>query len=209
MAQDQDAGTGASISEEEARARLARLEQLRTPPTASEIVEIRVLFPWIIRDHQERVQAQLRRGGLQDADVLEVAQEVFIALFKFLVKRGSPDSTAAWIYLKTRCKLRNFLRDRRREPPSTCLPSSGSEPPRTPPDPEGAINRQVVPERVLSQLSCEDQAILQAIEVDELSYEEAALALGIPLGSFKRRLGETRRRLRALAKPYRPGGEAA
>jgi RNA polymerase sigma-70 factor (ECF subfamily) len=190
---------------------MERLAARRTELSPSEIAELRVLFPEVLRAHRGRVWAQLARRGLQPAEIEDLVQEVFLGLHVSLKKRGFPDNITALLYLIARRKLGNHLRKKKQQEPfSIGLPSSGSEPPRTPPDPERAVDRQVVPERLLSQLSSEERAILEAVEVDELTYEEAALALEIPLGTFKRRLVHAREKLAQLARQYQtPEGKAA
>jgi RNA polymerase sigma factor (sigma-70 family) len=59
--------------------------------------------------------------------------------------------------------------------------------------------------RALRKLSRDDQDVLALCVWEELSYEEAALALGIPVGTVRSRLSRARARLRELSS--NPGHE--
>jgi RNA polymerase sigma-70 factor, ECF subfamily len=197
------------MSREDRRGCLERLMQRSGPLSASELAELQEAFPEVLTQHRPGVWAVLRRRGLQRAEMEDLVQVIFISLHGLIAAGSSPKPLAAWLYRSARSKAWTLRRAKQREPFSTGLPSSGSEPPLTP-GLDRAMDRHTVPERVLSQLSDEDRAIIEAVEVDELSYEEAAEALDIPLGTFKRRLPEARERLAVLALQYQgPGGRAA
>ncbi len=60
----------------------------------------------------------------------------------------------------------------------------------------------------LAQLPIEQRAVILLVGVEDLSYAEAAQALGIPVGTVMSRLARGRERLRLLAQPSsdaRPG----
>ena len=58
---------------------------------------------------------------------------------------------------------------------------------------------------VLRQLNTEDQEVIALCDWSGLSYEEAATALDIPVGTVKSRLSRARTRLRALMDPAGAG----
>ncbi len=210
MERDDDRGERAGMSEEERAQCLERLMARDGPLSKDDAADLRWVFDLLVREHARGVRRQLARGHLQRAEVDDLMQESFVSLYQSIVANGPPKRIRAWLWKATRRRLVNFLRDRQREPFSTGVPSSGSEPPRTPPDPGRAIDRETLPNLVRSQLSDEDWAIIEAIEVDELSYEEAAEALDIPFGTFKRHLTRARKRFAEVVQQYRgPGPKAA
>jgi len=72
-------------------------------------------------------------------------------------------------------------------------------------DDETAMGRLL---EVVQQLSGEDQEVIALCDWSGLSYEEAATALGLPVGTIKSRLTRARRRLRALHEPTGAGHQA-
>jgi RNA polymerase sigma-70 factor (ECF subfamily) len=66
-----------------------------------------------------------------------------------------------------------------------------------PPEQEGRIRLQQVREAFLG-LPEEQRAVLHLVAVEGLSYQEAAMALGIPVGTLMSRLGRARAALRAF-----------
>lgn len=66
-----------------------------------------------------------------------------------------------------------------------------------PPEQEGRVRLQQVREAFLA-LPEDQRAVLHLIAIEGLSYQEAALALGIPVGTVMSRLGRARVALRAF-----------
>ena len=56
----------------------------------------------------------------------------------------------------------------------------------------------------LGRLPEEQQSLLLLIGVEDLSYEEAARVLGVPIGTVMSRLSRARQRLRAMLETGRP-----
>ncbi len=192
---DDDAGISKADHEE----RVTRLVLCRCKLSASEAALLRKVFPEIVRAHRRQVWAQLRERRIGRANVEDLFQEVFLSLHAAILEEGFPDSVAGWLRKVTEGKLLNYLRGKKREPFSLGLPSSGSEPPRTPPDLERAMDRQDLPQRALQLLSEEHRAVVEKVILEELTYDEAAEALDIPLGTLKKRLIHAKRRLVELA----------
>ena len=59
--------------------------------------------------------------------------------------------------------------------------------------------------RTFMQLPDEQRAALHLVSIEGLSYQEAATALGIPVGTLMSRLGRGRAALRAIEEGDRPG----
>jgi len=64
-------------------------------------------------------------------------------------------------------------------------------------------------QRAYDRLSAEHRAVLLLVGVEQLSYEEAAQALGVPVGTVMSRLSRARSRLRCELDTDRPGRPGA
>ncbi len=73
-------------------------------------------------------------------------------------------------------------------------------------DDEATMRRLLV---VLRRLNIEDQEVIALCDWSGLSYEEAATALDIPVGTVKSRLSRARSRLRALMDPADAGRKSS
>ena len=61
----------------------------------------------------------------------------------------------------------------------------------------------------LDRLPPDQRSVLLLISVEDLSYEEAAQVLGIPIGTVMSRLSRARRRLLQVLDPERPAAPKA
>ncbi|MCZ2496341.1 sigma-70 family RNA polymerase sigma factor [Xylophilus sp. Kf1] len=64
-------------------------------------------------------------------------------------------------------------------------------------------------DRALQRLPAEQRAVVLLVAVEEMSYAEAAAALGVPLGTVMSRLARGRERLRQELQGRAPSGQAA
>ena len=122
------------------------------------------------------------------------------------------DSMLPWLLAVANNCLRNAERSRRRYhrllaklPRSEDIPALDVQTSKRV-DNETAV-RQLL--HVLRQLSTEDQEVIALCDWSGLSYEEAATALNIPVGTVKSRLSRARNRLRALMGPVHAGDESS
>jgi RNA polymerase sigma-70 factor (ECF subfamily) len=195
------------LSEAERAERLTQLVLRRSQLTSEEEALLREIFPALMEAHLDTVWERLRRRGLQVADVEDLTQEVFLTLYPHLVANGFPDNLDAWLQTVAVGKLLNHLRKKRRDPASVGLPSSGSEPPRSPPQHERTMDRRKAVLEVLPQLSSDHQAVVALVILHGLSHIAAAEMLGIPEGTLKSRLIAAKRRLAQLLGPLLPPSE--
>jgi RNA polymerase sigma factor (sigma-70 family) len=114
------------------------------------------------------------------------------------------DSVLPWLLAVANNCLRNAERSRRRyhrllaklPRPEDTLSLDAQTSARV--DDEVTVRRLLL---VLRQLNTEDQEVVALCDWSGLSYEEAATALDIPVGTVKSRLSRARTRLRALIDP--------
>ena len=194
----------ARMSEAERRERLTQLVLCRTKLSAREAILLREVFPEIFATHQEQVWNQLQRRGLEGAAAEDLLQEVFLTLHSQILEHGFPDNIPWMLHRLTEGKLLNYLRVRKRDIVSVGLPSSGSEPPKTGPGAESALDLKALPGQVFPMLSDEHREVVDMVILSGVPHTEAAAALGIPLGTLKSRLIAAKRRLSELLEELLP-----
>lgn len=160
-------------------------------------------FEAVVQEHQGMVRAFLRR--LSDADALadDLAQETFLKARRALPGFRGEGSLASWLL---RIAYREFLAHRRRRGSADVLVQDfddtgdlrGRGPDRT-------LERDV--RRALQSLSAEERAAIAACFFDELTHEEAAFALEMPLGTLKSHVARAKEKLRGELLAYAPKAE--
>ncbi len=138
-------------------------------------------FEQLLRRHQGMVRAQLRRllyGDEAAAD--DLAQEVFLLAWRKLDQFRGEARFSTWLY---RIAYSCFLQACRKRLPSAG-PVDESELEQLPAPPQ-AIDLQLDLERAMRHLSAAEQAVLLHCVQLDLSHEETAQVLGMPLGTVK------------------------
>jgi len=194
----------AGLSEAERREALTALLLRRSKLSAREAVLLREVFPEIIAAHHEQVSKRLRKRGLAGDEVEDLVQEIFLALYAYILEEGFPDSVPSMLQLIMKRKFVSHVRGRMRIPESIALPSSGSEKPRSEPDVDRALDLRELARRVFPQLAPEHQAVVEKVLLNGLTHSETAAALGLPEGTVKSRIIAAKRELLARAEPFLP-----
>lgn len=122
-----------------------------------------------------------------------------------LFRRGS--KLDAWLLAIMHNLFINQLRAQGARPQTLPIDASFSEPAVTDGGGDALALRDI--DRALAQLPTEQRAVLLLISLEELSYEEAAKALGIPLGTVMSRLSRGREHMRALLAGEKPADPAS
>jgi RNA polymerase sigma-70 factor (ECF subfamily) len=159
-----------------------------------------------LRETYERHGARVYRlclrllGSRPDAE--DLTQEVFLKLFE---RAGTFDGRArfsTWIHRLTvnACLHRIEREGLRRAQPLPEDDESPADPCGGPGEPLERREERVELEALLGRLAPEQRAVLVLREVEELSYQEIAEALAIPVGTVMSRLSRARERLVRLAR---------
>lgn len=161
--------------------------------------------------HHQQTAYNVALRTLGDPDAAEdVTQEAFFAAYRGLAQfRGG--SFRAWLLriVVNACYDRS-RRQRRRPAQSLDQLLEADDTPFDPidptPNPEERVLTQELAarlQRALNELPADQRVTVVLCDVQGLSYDEAAEATGVPLGTVKSRLSRARARLRELLQPYR------
>jgi RNA polymerase sigma-70 factor (ECF subfamily) len=149
---------------------------------------------------------------LDRAAAEEVSQAVFFAVWRhaagFDAKRGT---FRAWILQITRTSVLNELRRRRRRPPATSQfnGSGGDQLPDPSPDPAESAwreHRRAAVRAAVDALPAPQRQALSLAFLEELTHEQIAACLNLPLGTTKSRIRAGLKALRGRLAPLTGAG---
>ena len=150
-------------------------------------------FGALVRRHQSPLRGfllRLTRGDHALAD--DLAQETFIAAYRKLAQYDGRGAFAGWLYAIAWSRFRMELRKRRHDAlgeedvPDPCASAaSGSE-------------ARLDLETAMAKLAPAERASLTLCFALGLSHEEAAMSLGLPLGTLKSHVARGREKLKIL-----------
>lgn len=163
-------------------------------------------FSHIVRRYQDRVFSLCLRWLGERALAEEVAQDVFVALFRSLARFRGESSLSTWIYRVSvnHCKNKRLYSSRRRRDRHEPLEGQGRDdgPPRELPDrnrgTESGVERTQAEQLVheaLQAISEEHRQVIVLRDIEDLDYHEIAEILDLPRGTVKSRLHRARTEL--------------
>lgn len=186
-----------------------------TGPSDTELVSRfkggdRGAYAEIVRRYQHKVYTLCVRWLGDDAVAEEVAQDVFIALFRSLADFRGDSQLSTWIYRVAinHCKNRRIYRMRRKVDQHDSIHGSADDDDRprdlvdaNAPGTDAGVFRDeaaVLVQQALGDLDDEQRQIVVLRDVEDLSYEEIADLLEVPRGTVKSRLHRARAQLAKL-----------
>jgi RNA polymerase sigma-70 factor (ECF subfamily) len=141
-------------------------------------------------------------GDPEEAE--DVAQLVFIRVFRSIGSFRGKASFTTWLYRVATNVCLDELKRRKRRPVPTEWPQDGEAEPESPPDiggdPEASVlrrERQELVQRAIQSLPETQRVVIILYDLQGLSYEEIAAALGATLGTVKSRLNRARLALKS------------
>jgi RNA polymerase sigma-70 factor (ECF subfamily) len=154
-------------------------------------------FERVALAHKDRLYGYAMRMVRNPVEAQDVAQEALLRLWR---QRDTIDETLArpWLLRTTHNLCIDRIRRGRHEA-KLVEPDDGVDAAASGPSPlQQAATSELwrLVEEALGHLSAEDRTVLLLREVEDLSYEEIAESLSIPLGTLKARLHRARERLR-------------
>lgn len=148
-------------------------------------------FEAFVRETQEPAY-RLACSLLRDADTAQDAlQEAYLAAYSAIHQLRDPQAAHSWMLRIVTYQCRRF--QRRTRPGSLDALADGGQEPVTPAESEGTEQRLDL-SRAFDELNDQDRTVLTLREVMQLSYDEIARALKVPLGTVRSRLAKARLR---------------
>lgn len=202
-------GAHADRSKAEYQERVARLFLRRSKLTPEEAALLRQVFPGIAAQHHDQVWEALRRRRVEERDMDDLKQEIFLTFHRYILEHGFPENLGGKLHDITRGKLSNYRRIKDRSPFSIGLMSSTLMPAKSGPNVDSALHTREVVRRAFDQLSPELQQVLELVFMERLTHDDAAEVLGLPLGTLKSRVLIARREFRAQLERFLPPSQRA
>lgn len=170
-------------------------------------------FNQLVRLHQAVVYRQLLRVLGDPAEAEDLAQEVFVTVFKAIDTFRGDSRLSTWIHRIAQNHARNRLKfhTRHKRKGDTALedsteeasaaPETGSRLPR--PDHQAEANQaEINMRRAIDELDQEQRTLIVLRDLEQMTYEDIQQQTGLPSGTVKSRLHRARlalhERFRAL-----------
>jgi RNA polymerase sigma-70 factor (ECF subfamily) len=177
-------------------------------------------FNAFVLRYQDRVFRVLLRMIGDRAEAEDLAQEVFISIFKAIESFRGDSQLSTWVYRVAANHCRNrlkYLARRRRQLTDDFDEESVADAQSvTTPDRQGTPDRllearqtEALLEQGLSRLDDEQRELVVLREVEHLSYEEIMAITGLPEGTVKSRLHRARSALREHLERAERGGRGS
>ncbi len=168
----------------------------------------REAFDELVRFYDAHVRRILGQLNAPAGDVEDLAQEVFLRLFRNLRHFRGQSSFYTWLYRITVNVFFDHNKKRKRSDVRLArlqlAIGDASEVFRAADDPYYACFDRLTQEnfeRAIDELPEPFRVVVAMREVDDLSYEEIALQTGISVGTVRSRLSRARARLKTLLRP--------
>ena len=171
-------------------------------------------FEELVKRHQRTVYALIYQLAPDWEDTTDLAQEVFIRVWRSINNLRNPASFRSWLTQIVTNLFYDELRKRPRKLPTVSMDDSASDedgenPTRDIPDSsampeEKVLNKEVsqVIRQAMLKLPEQFRTAIVLREVEGLSYEEIAVITQTEMGTVKSRIARARTKLQELLKPY-------
>jgi RNA polymerase sigma-70 factor (ECF subfamily) len=150
----------------------------------------RAAFPELVRRHERRMFAVAVRMLGREEDALDATQDAFLTVYRKLEQFRGESAFSTWMHRITVNACYDVLRKRARQPMLHLATDDDREYEPGPPveDHAEAVAGGLDVQRALEQLPPDFRAVLVLADVQDLSYEEVADVLEIPIGTVRSRL---------------------
>ena len=168
-------------------------------------------FAALVHAHQDAVYSLCYRMTGNPAEAEDLAQESFLRFYRSLDRFRAGTPLRPWLHKITVNVCLDALRRRKETPLSLDELPEGPPPPHSPqrePTPEeSCLSREVRldVQSALLHLPGDYRAVLVLRYLEDLSYQEIAAALGVPVSTVETRIFRAKRRLGHLLAPLHVG----
>jgi RNA polymerase sigma-70 factor (ECF subfamily) len=153
-------------------------------------------FQQLVEEYQRLVFALIARTIVDRSRAEDLAQDVFLRIYRGLPYFRGESQLSTWIY---RIVANVCAQERARRPPAAPLDPSRA------PAPSGAADRQFSDfevrerlEKAIARLPEQYRLLIAAHYLDGVRYEQLADALSLPLGTVKTQLYRAKQQLRRI-----------
>jgi RNA polymerase sigma-70 factor, ECF subfamily len=161
-------------------------------------------FELLMRQHERLVLVTALRLLGNMADAQDVSQEVFLRLYRNWSKVEASPTVAAWLYRVTVNACYDARRRRKPEDPMETagdLPAGGDDPQQC----ASVSERRRLLEMSLRTLSTKERAALVLRDLEGLSTEETARALGSSAATVRSQISKARVKVKEFVERYSRG----
>ncbi len=159
-----------------------------------------LLFRELIQQHQKRLYRFVIKYIDQPEDAADITQQAFVEAARTIASFRGDSKLSTWLFGIAMNMVRNYLsraphRVYKFETDEVLGSVASSEP-----DPSDSLEQKQILEMVeiaFSDLPEEMSEVLGLVAIDEISYQDAADILSIPLGTVRSRVSRARAVLRA------------
>ena len=162
-------------------------------------------FEALVRRHEKTIFNLVYRMLGDTEEAAEVSQEVFLSAFRAAGQFRGDANFSTWLYriaINHASTRRKTLNSRQRK----VVPIESADSLHDPqPGPLEILEKQEIREKVqvaLNQLEPDDAAVILLRDLQDVSYNEVAHVLEIPVGTVKSRLHRARQALKSRLKSY-------
>lgn len=140
--------------------------------------------------HFRFVWRALRRLGVREADLMDLTQNVFVIVHRKLTSFEGRSDVTTWLFGICRRVARDYRRSApiRREVPADARSLASLAEPEAPPEALDEARLSAAAEALLDRLPEKLRVVFVLFELEEMSGEEIALLLQIPVGTVRSRL---------------------
>ncbi len=167
-------------------------------------------FDLLVRKYQNKIISLVSRYLGNNGDVQDVAQDAFIKAYTALPGFRGEAAFYTWLYRIAVNSAKNYLMARGRRPANVDVDAEGAEYYET----NEALRENASPESLaltdeikhvifntIEELPEELKVAIQLREIDGMSYEEIATAMGCPIGTVRSRIFRARDAIDAKLEP--------
>ncbi len=167
-------------------------------------------FNLLVEKYQYRIRSLISRLIADSSEQEDIVQETFIKAYRAIGRFRGDSAFYTWLYRIAVNTAKNHLASNRRRPPTQDIEINGEAPLRTPErlietnTPEVILQNDQLVEAIRKAIRGLPQELRQAItlrELEGLSYEDIAEAMGCPIGTVRSRIFRAREVIQTAMMP--------
>jgi RNA polymerase sigma-70 factor (ECF subfamily) len=164
------------------------------------------LFRALFDAEYDYVYHSLRRLGVQARDLEDLAHDVFVAVYENLARYDRSRPVRPWLFAFAFRKASDYRRLARHKTALGVPDDTRAEGAPTAEDDAARREGVAIVERILETIPLDQRAVFIQYEIDEVSMQDIAESMGIPVNTAYSRLRLARATFAEGAKTFQRGG---